>query len=261
MKWNNTLYDQKHGFISKYGEGLIEVLNPKEGEVVLDLGCGTGDLAGQIAESGCSVVGIDESEEMIEAARGKFPKQEFVVGDAKSLNLVKVNILEEELDAVFSNAVLHWIKEPEKVLWGVNRYLKKGGRFVAELGGKGNVEKIRDSIHEVLYKHGFKEQAAIQKWYFPSVAEYAALLEKHGFEIRLIGTYDRPTKLKDTENGIVEWLEMFAGTFFEGISENKKQALLYEMQATLRDELYQDGEWIADYKRLRFYAVKTNQLQ
>src|SRR5690625_3335960 len=257
MKWNNTLYDQKHAFISKYGEGLVEVLNPKEGETILDLGCGTGGLAGRIAEHGCQVIGIDGAKEMIEGAREKFPVLTFLVADARDFELGEANVREGGLDAVFSNAVLHWIKEPDKVLWMVNRYLKKGGRFVAELGGKGNVEKIRNTIHEVLAMHGYKKQADIRKWYFPSVAEYAGLLEKHGFEIRMIGTYDRPTTLKSTENGVVEWLEMFAGTFFEGIPAGKKQALLYEMQESLCDELYQDGAWVADYKRLRFYAVKN----
>lgn len=261
MKWNNTLYDEKHDFVSKYGEELVEVLCPEDKETILDIGCGTGDLTEQIAETGCRVIGIDGAEEMITRAKEKFSVPEFMVADARDFELDQMDVQEGELDAVFSNAVLHWIKEPESVLQQVNRYLKKGGRFVAELGGKGNVEKIRNSIHDVLYQHGFKDQAAIKKWYFPSVAEYATLLEKNGFEIRMIGTYDRPTKLKDTENGIVEWLEMFAGTFFEGISESKKHALLYEIQATLRDELYQDEEWIADYKRLRFYAVKKESIK
>ncbi len=256
MKWNNTLYDQKHDFVSRYGAGLIEVLCPEEGETILDLGCGTGDLADQIAACGCRVVGIDGAEEMIAGAKDKFAKLEFMVADARDFELEKMNIKQEELDAVFSNAVLHWIKEPERVLQRVHKYLRSGGRFVAEMGGKGNVKKVRAAVHSVLEKHGFKMQAAIQKWYFPSVATYAGLLEKYGFEIRMIGTYDRPTVLKSTENGVVEWLEMFAGSFFEGIPEREKQILLYEMQESLRDELFNDGKWIADYKRLRFDAVK-----
>ncbi len=250
MQWNTALYDRQHAFVSKYGEALVEILNPRPGEQILDLGCGTGDLANEITLLEGGVTGVDASREMLEEAKAKYPKVEFVCSDIRKLDLGK------KFDAVFSNAVLHWIKEPGLVLERIAAHLNEGGRFVAELGAKGNVEKIRNTIHNVLDENGFKKQAAIRKWYFPSLAEYATLLEKHGFGIRFIETYERPTVLKDTRDGIVEWLEMFAGSFFEEINNEKKQGLLFEIQDRLYDVLFKNGKWIADYKRLRFCAFK-----
>lgn len=251
MQWNATLYDNQHAFVSKYGEALIEILAPQAGEKILDLGCGTGDLAHQISLSGCQVIGVDAAQEMVDEAKAKYPSIDFVCDDACNFDLGK------KMDAVFSNAVLHWIRQPETILDRVVAHLRKKGRFVAEFGAKGNVEKIRNTIREVLKGHGYHDQAAIQKWYFPSVAEYSTLLEKHGFDIRFIESYNRPTVLKNSEAGIIEWLEMFAASFFKGISEQEKQKLLHVIQDRLYDDLYQNGEWVADYKRLRFCAIKN----
>lgn len=261
MQWNATLYDQQHAFVSKYGEGLLEVLQPKAGEKILDLGCGTGDLAHQMALSGCEVTGIDASQEMINKAKAKYPDVVFKCRDATHFDLRQkpssAGATTGKFDAILSNAVLHWIKTPEKVLECVSIHLKKGGRFVAEFGAEGNVLKIRTAIHDVLKEYGYNQQAALEKWYFPSVAGYAALLEKHAFEIRFIESYERPTVLKSSESGIIEWLKMFAGSFFQDIPEEKKQEMLLAIQDRLYDKLYENGEWIADYKRLRFWAIKN----
>lgn len=250
MNWNATLYDKEHDFVSKYGEGLVEILKPKVGEHILDLGCGTGDLTHQLLLMGCEITGIDSSEQMIEEAKKKHTGIKFVCADACHFKM------DETYDAVFSNAVLHWIKDQDAVLENVFSHLKPGGRFVAEFGAKGNVEKIRSELKNVLRKHGFTEQASIVNWYFPSVAEYANKLEQHGFEISFIECYDRPTKLKSTDNGIVDWLEMFGSAFFEGVNEGDKLKVLYEVQEDLKKELYKNGVWIADYRRLRFEAKK-----
>lgn len=250
MDWNATLYDKEHDFVSKYGESLIEVLNPKAGEHILDLGCGTGDLAHEILLMGCVITGIDSSDQMIEKAKNKYDGIKFVCADVCDF---KMN---ESYDAVFSNAVLHWIKNHDAVLENVFSHLKPGGRFVAEFGAKGNVEKIRVELKNVLKKHGFIKQAGISNWYFPSVAEYSNKLEEHGFEIRFIESYDRPTPLKSTDKGIVDWLEMFGSTFFEGVNETDKLKTLYEVQENLKNELFKNGIWMADYRRLRFVAGK-----
>lgn len=253
MDWNAVLYDKEHDFVSNYGRDLIEVLNPKAGEHILDLGCGTGDLAHQLSLAGCMVTGIDSSEQMIEEAKKKYEGIEFACTDARDFEM------NDRYDAVFSNAVLHWIKDQDAVLENIFYHLKSGGRIVAELGAKGNVEKIRTELKKVLKKHGFTTQAAISNWYFPSVAEYADKLEQYGFEIRFIENYDRPTPLKSTDNGIVDWLEMFGGSFFEGIDEINKTKILYEVQENLKHDLYKNGVWIADYRRLRFWAEKNKE--
>lgn len=252
MKWNAGLYDEEHEFVSKYGTGLIEVLNPKAGEKILDVGCGTGDLAHQLFMTGCVVTGIDASENMIKKAREKFPDIRFICADAGSFGA------HEKFDAVFSNAVLHWIKDQDPVLKNIYIHLRPGGRFVAELGAKGNVEKIRNALKNSLTAHGFVAQASITNWYFPSVAEYAGKLEQQGFFIRFIECYDRPTVLQSTAKGIVGWLEMFGGSFFRGVEEVAKNEILYEVQNQLSEDLYKDGTWVADYRRLRFYCEKKS---
>lgn len=250
MNWNATLYDGEHEFVSRYGRGLIEVLNPKAGEKILDIGCGTGDLTHQLFLMGCEVTGIDASESMIGKAKEKFPDIRFICADACRFEL------NEKFDAVFSNAVLHWIKDQEAMLQSVYTHLKRGGRFVAELGARGNVEKIRTTLKNTLREHGFTEQADISNWYFPSVAEYANKLEQHGFEIRLMEGYERPTILQSSEKGIVNWLEMFGSAFFRGIRDTEKVKILNEVQDKLKKDLYQEDFWIADYKRLRFWTTK-----
>lgn len=249
MHWNATLYDREHRFVSEYGESLTAGLDPRPGEKLLDLGCGTGDLAWQLCQKGYEVTGLDASAEMIAGARVKYTGVNFIVGDARHFEL------KEKFEVVFSNAALHWIRDQDAVLDRVAAHLKPGGCFVAELGAKGNVEKIITAIKEVLTRHGYEKLALRDNWYFPSVGEYAVRLEEHGFRIRSIEAYDRPTVLKNTENGIVEWLEMFAATYFEGIEAGRKGALLYEIQDQLQKELYREGKWVADYRRLRFWSV------
>ena len=133
-QWNAAQYDAKHAFVYEKARGLVDLLAPKVGERILDLGCGTGVLTAEIASRGAEILGVDQSEEMISRAREKFPALKFEVLDARQL---RFNV---EFDAVFSNAVLHWIQEAEQVIAGLARALKPGGRFVAEFGGKGNIE-------------------------------------------------------------------------------------------------------------------------
>lgn len=257
MQWNVELYDQQHAFVSKYGASLIELLQPQRDEKILDLGCGTGDLANQLFLKGCDVTGIDASQEMIDEATEKYPGIRFLCTDARDFDLrEETGSKTIRFDAVFSNAALHWIKDPDAVLSRVFIHLKPGGRFVAEFGAKGNVDKMIKAIRRVLSVHNFTKQAAIVNWYYPSVGEYANKLEQDGFRIRFIESYDRPTILKDTENGIVKWLEMFGDGFFKGIEDSEKSRLLHEIQDCLYDDLFQQDKWVADYRRLRFWAVK-----
>ncbi|MEK3646118.1 class I SAM-dependent methyltransferase [Aeribacillus sp. FSL M8-0235] len=175
--WNAALYDAKHSFVSKFGEHLLDLLEPKKGERILDLGCGTGDLAWKLYELGVDVVGIDKSENMINQAKAKYPGLTFEVKDV--LNLGYRN----EFDAVFSNAVLHWIKPPKQALINIYQALKENGRFVAEFGGKGNVKTITDAIRNEFNQLGMNEKANQFPWYFPSIGEYSSLMEEAGFRV------------------------------------------------------------------------------
>ena len=249
MKWNSTLYDKSHDFVSKYGAGLLPYLNPKLEETILDLGCGTGDLTHEISLSGAKVIGVDSSAEMIKTAKSKFPEIEFHQTDAKELKF------ETPFDAIFSNAVLHWIPEKEKVIERMYSQLKEGGRIVVEFGGKGNNEKMLKTLRDVFTKRGYSDNAKVDFWYYPSIGEYAMELEKANFRVIHAEHFDRITPLKG-EQGIRNWFQMFGDYLFAGISESVKESVLNEVQNELEKTHLINGVWHADYKRIRVIATK-----
>jgi trans-aconitate methyltransferase len=250
MKWNAELYDQKHAFVYQFGEDVLEVLNVKPGEHILDIGCGTGYLTQQIKNAGAIVKGTDYSPDMIAQAKESYPSVDFEVADAGNFNE------EDKYDAVFSNAALHWVKNQDGMMQSVYKSLKPGGRFVAEMGGKGNVGKLIAATKQVLIQHGYPEQAKTQVWYFPSLGEYTSRLEKHGFRVTFATHFDRKTPLQDGDQGVAKWITMFAPLYLVGIPNDEKQQMLKEVTALLEPEYNENGQWYADYKRLRFIAVK-----
>ncbi|MEO6150821.1 MAG: methyltransferase domain-containing protein [Mucilaginibacter sp.] len=250
MKWNAELYDQKHAFVFQYGENLVEFLNPQKDEAILDLGCGTGYLTQQIHDQGAKVKGTDSSPEMIRQAKENYPGVDFAVEDATSFST------KEKYDAVFSNAVLHWIKNTDAMMQNVYNSLKPGGRFVAEMGGKGNVQHLLTATRQVLQQHGYAKQAQTQIWYFPSLGEYTSRLESHGFRVTYAAHFDRKTQLQDGDQGVAKWIMMFGPLFTAGIPQKEKEQMLAEVTALLEPHYNDNGQWYADYKRLRFIAVK-----
>lgn len=248
-QWDAKLYDRNHSFVSELATDLIEILAPQAGDCILDLGCGTGDLTNKIANQGVEVVGIDYAATMVEQARNKYPHLHFEVLDAKNLDY------KEEFDAVFSNAALHWITEPEKVVLGIRQALKPGGRFVAEFGGKGNIKAITRALYQALENASFPINDTQNPWYFPSIAEYGSLLEKHGLNLIFATLFDRPTRLEDGE-GMQNWLKMFANSFLNAFSVEQQANIISDIENQLYPVLYQNGAWFADYRRIRIVAVK-----
>ena len=248
--WDVSLYEGRHSYVWKYAVDLIEILSPKRGEHVLDLGCGTGHLAHQIATSGAKVVGIDSDPAMIAEARKNYPKLRFEVGEGGNFHF------REPFDAVFSNASLHWMKEPSRVVTCIWRALKSGGRFVAEFGGKGNVKAIIAAIYSAIEALVSPPKQELNPWYFPSISEYSALLEGHGFRVTYAALFDRPTPLDGGEAGLHHWIEMFASDFLIGIPAAKRSDVIRYVENRLRPDLYREGTWFADYKRIRVVAVK-----
>lgn len=243
--WNTSLYETNHAFVWQYGESLLEVLAPQAGERILDLGCGTGQLTDKLASRGANVVGIDNSAEMIAKARQNYPLLQFEIANAQSFQF------DQPFDAVFSNAVLHWIKAPDAVISCVRQALKPGGRFVAEFGGKGNVEAIVTALSHVLNQ----PDSIVNPWYFPSIGDYATRLEQRGFDVTVAVLFDRPTPLSG-EAGIANWLQMFAGSLLAGVPLEERSAVIQAVEDQLRPTLYRDGGWFADYRRLRLVAFK-----
>ncbi len=247
MNWNADLYTQKHAFVFHYGTGLIDLLAPQPGERIIDVGCGTGELTRQLADRGASVVGIDAAEPMIAKARMQFPDLDLRVADITTVELP------ERFDAIFSNAVLHWVTDYDPAIRQMKKHLKPGGRLVAEFGGQNNVKQITDEVLRQLQKRGYTQD--IDWWYFPSVGEYASALERHGFRVQLAQHYDRDTLLDDPNSGLMDWLDQFGLYFFRDVLPADKTAVLEATQAALRPVLFRDGRWYADYKRLRVVAT------
>lgn len=247
QRWNSAAYQDDHSYVFEYGEDVVSLLKPEDGERILDLGCGTGHLTALIAESGATVVGLDASEAMVAQAREIHSDCEFVHADAQSYSF------DEPFDAVFSNAALHWITDQDAVLQRITESLIPGGRFVAELGGAGNIDAIVSAVREVADDEGF---VVDMPWYFPTIAEYATALEFHGLETRFATLFDRPTPLENGSDGLAEWFNMFGDGLFDSIPEAERSQIVTAVEDQLRDDQYRNGSWIADYRRLRVVAIK-----
>lgn len=246
--WDAKLYDDKHSFVWRHGASLVELLAPRPGERILDLGCGTGHLTAQIAAAEASVLGVDSSPPMIEEARKHFPDLHFEVHDARQLAFT------DQFDAVFSNAVLHWIVEAESVVQGVARALRPGGRFVTEFGGTRNVQAIQAALQDGLRQLGVERIES--PWYYPSIGEYTGLLERAGLEVTFATLFDRPTPLAGAD-GLRHWLEMFGGRFLEQVPPERREEFFRWVEAALRPVLWREGAWFADYRRLRVVAWRS----
>lgn len=249
IKWDATEYSANFSFVPQYGNSVINLIDTENCKTVLDLGCGNGALSKALYDKGFEVIGIDASNEMLDIARKSYPDINFINADAVDFSLNK------PVDAVFSNAVFHWIdKERQRdMLKCVNKSLKKGGRFVFELGGHGNNILIHTELKKAFARHGYDY---IMPFYFPTIGEYSALLENEGFKVTYAILFDRPTPLQGN-NGLKDWIKMFAKAPFYVIkNDNEKELIINEAVQNLQDFLYKDGIWYADYVRLRMKAIK-----
>lgn len=247
--WHAANYDERIGYVSEYGKSVVELLRVRPGERVLDIGCGTGDLCQELTGRGATTHGIDSSEEMVARAREKYPRLSFDAADAYTYRTV------EPFDAVFSNAALHWMTRPAEVLATVKQALAPGGRFVCEFGGSRNIGTIVSAISEALRGFG-RDASERHPWYFPTIGQYAALAEEAGLRVEAALHFARPTPLAGGERGLAHWLDMFAGVFFDGMTEADKREAYAEMERLTAPTLYRDGQWTADYWRLRVLAVR-----
>jgi trans-aconitate 2-methyltransferase len=250
QSWDANLYSDKHAFVFNLGQGVVNLLDPQPGEHILDVGCGTGQLTMQIAEAvgrQGRVVGIDSSPAMIESALANSPTADFRLADVTQMSF------EGEFDAVFSNAVLHWVPEASLAVQCISRSLKQGGRFVAEFGGHRNVGTIVDCTIEAFVEAGAKN--ARHAWFYPSIAAYAPILESNGLELRQAFLFDRPTKLEG-EDGMMNWLAMFGSGIQGDLDPDQRLAAYKQACEAMKPTLYRNGEWFADYRRIRILATK-----
>lgn len=247
--WDSKLYDKQHQFVSDYGADVLQWLAPKPGEDILDVGCGTGKLAAEIAKFGAEVFGIDASPEMIATAKEHCKGIGFEVFDATKLPFKEI------FDAIFSNATFHWIENQPALIKGLYNSLRPNGRLVAEFGGKGNVKSITDAIEIASKNLGLSEKIISNFWFFPSISTYTTLLEQQGFEVEQAWLFDRPTKLIG-EDGMLKWINQFAVHAFKNLEKDEAEATKSLAIEILKPNYFKNGEWTADYKRLRIKAWK-----
>lgn len=245
--WDAALYAETARYVTDQGNIIFDWLAPQPGERILDLGCGDGVLTEKVREAGTAVVGVDSNKDMVEAARGR----------GLDARVVRAEDLEfdEEFDAVFSNAALHWVLRADQAVVGVRRALRPGGRFVAEFGGSGNVAAIVDALTQVLKRKGVAF-ADVSPWYFPTPEKYSALLEANGFQVKRTELVPRPTPLP---GDISDWLRNFGVSVLGHLAEEDREAALADtrelLKPSLRDE---DGTWSVDYVRLRVEATRQD---
>ena len=243
--WDAARYAANGRFVANLAGEVLSMLDAKPGETILDLGCGDGALTERIASTGAEVTGCDADTSMLAAARERGLKT--VEADMRSLPF------QGEFDAVFSNAALHWVTDQASVIRGIHRSLKPGGRFVAEMGGLGNIASIRTALLSVLRRFSLDAEE-IGGSFYPSEADYRVLLEANGFRIVTMALVPRPTLVKA---GMEEWLRTFRSGVLERLPEVEREPVIAEVSDLLRPMLCDgSGQWWADYVRLRFHAVR-----
>ncbi|MCM1102271.1 MAG: methyltransferase domain-containing protein [Clostridium sp.] len=248
ITWNAEQYTSGFPFVYQYGDAVTQLITADRGSSVLDLGCGNGVLSKTLKDKGYVVTGLDASKEMLAAAKSNYPDIAFMQADATDFNLP------EPVDVVFSNAVFHWIdreRQPE-MLQCVHAALKENGQFVFEFGGHGNNRHIHQTLTDVFAEYGYKYQ---MPFYFPTVGEYATLLENAGFTVKYALLFDRPTQLEG-ENGLEDWIRMFIQTPFAVVEEQDvRDTIIRETVSRLQSVLYWENNWYADYVRIRMKAT------
>ncbi len=248
QRWDASQYAANGRFVADLAGEVVGWLNPQPGERVLDLGCGDGALTVSLTAAGAVVTGVELDPSMTAAARGR------------GLTVVERSMTALEFDgtfnAVFSNAALHWVRDQPAVVAGVHRALVPGGRFVAEMGGLGNIAAIRVALAAVCRRCDVDAEEIAQS-YFPSAAQYRTVLQEAGFTVERIELIPRPTLVKA---GMAAWLHTFRRAVLAALPEADRDAVVNEVVALLEPVLRDDaGTWWADYVRLRFIARRDSQ--
>ncbi len=244
--WTAEGYERNGRFVADLAGDVLSLLSPQPKESILDLGCGDGALSSRLIDAGAVVIGVDSSPELVRAAQQRGIDARYGEGEHLPFR--------SEFDAVFSNAALHWMTNQDAVLSGVHRALRPGGRFIAEMGGHGNVAAIRTALQAVLATYDIDAEGVSEN-FFPTPEEYGRLLEQHEFQVASIQLISRPTALP---TGIQGWIETFRRSLLDRLNQSAQQAVIQQTAELLGPILCdRSGNWFADYVRLRFRAIST----
>ncbi len=251
IEWNAQGYTDNFKFVHQYGEDVLNLLEVKEGMRILDLGCGNGTLTKRIADLGADAIGMDESKDMLEIARASYPELTFIQEDATRFKL------SEPVDAIFSNAVFHWIEQQDALLEQVSNALKPNAYLVCEFGGYGNTETVQKVLREAFERRGLEYNNG---FYFPTIGEYTPILERHQLKPVYANLFSRKTTLVG-EDGMLDWINMFSKRPFQDINQTIAEEIKKEAVQNLKPLLYEDGVWYADYVRIRLKAQKVDKIR
>ena len=247
MDWNAEWYENKHGFVAEYGRELLSCVPENPDQSILDLGCGTGTLTHALLEKSASVTGLDSSPEMIAKARRLYPGMDFRVLDARLMPW------RNRFDIVFSNAAFHWIPDHGTLLNAVYRVLKPQGKLVCEFGARFNILRISEAFRTALERRSLPYTT---RFYFPAAEEYGSVLEQAGFRPETMKEFDRPTPLKDGPDGLRNWANQFFREDLKNLHEEQRIQIFKEIENSLKDELWDGSQWVADYRRIRVTAAR-----
>ena len=247
-RWSPADYAQNAAFVPQLGDAVLQMLAPRPGELILDVGCGDGALTQRIAAAEANVIGLDASPEMVEAARAR--GIDAFVADAEAMDLERFG----QFDAVFSNAALHWMLDPDAVASGIFKALRPAGRFVGEMGGDGNLARLRRALRDELTGRGYTMPAQDPAWY-ASAEEFTRLYHVAGFDQVRAELIERPTPLP---GGVADWVKTFRAGLMDVamVPEWEREEIGAAVEARLKPALFRDGVWCADYVRLRFSMRK-----
>ena len=248
-EWDEQNYSENFKFVHQYGEKLLDLITVPAGSFVVDLGCGNGALSAKLAGK-YTVLGIDASPEMLRKAKQDHPDIRFLCDDACGFSL------EKKADAVFSNAVFHWIENQDKLIQNIAENLKSGGELVFEFGGKGCADTVHQALGKAFAEYGYEYRMDFN---FRSIGEFAPLLEKHGLKVEYARLYDRPTP-QNGENGLQNWINMFVTSAFNGVAARDKEQIVQRAAELCRPLLFKNGVWYVDYVRLLMKAVKIERV-
>lgn len=244
ITWDAKAYQKEFSFVPTYGEGVTGLLGEIKGKRVLDLGCGNGLLTQKLVELGAQVTGVDASAEMLALAQENCPQAQLVQADATALSF------QEPFDAVFSNAVFHWVDDQDALLSGVRACLKPGGVLACEFGGYGCAGSVHAALAQAYSKRGRTYRIA---FYFPTIGEYTPRMEAHGLRVTDAQLFDRFTP--QGERGMRGFISMFLPRVLDPFDEGEREAILREVEDACRDKLFVEGGWFVDYVRIRLRAV------